>query len=432
MKRQINQSTFPSIVPRKGSAPLKNAGGTVSAGFLVFLTAACLGSSGKAVSQETGPDSGFFPAMAERSILVPGNHAKLQAVMQKAREGHPLTIGFIGGSITAGASASEAAKRYTLRVTDWFTKQFPQSKVSYTGAGLGGTGSNFGAYRVQSDLLSGNPDVVFVEFSVNDSASPGAVFSMEALLRQILRAPNSPAVVMIGMVNQKGVNAQESHAPVARHYGIPYISVRDALWPEIESGRIPWASLFSDNVHPNDEGHALVARLVTNYLDKVEAMPAADASPDMPAPLDGTTDDYRKTAVAHAGSDLSAGPIRLVKNKGWTILPDSRHGPAWESTTPGSEICFEMEGTQPALLVHKAKDLGTIEYSVDGGAFQTLSLYRGDQAQNNSFLQTIGKFEKAARHLVVIRHSDKTNPESSGNRVELRMLLTAGFSEGKE
>lgn len=382
---------------------------------------------------ETGVIGGaLFSGMAERSLLVPGHTSRLQAAMQKAREGHPLTIGFIGGSITAGASASKAAHRYTFRVTNWFTKKFPQSKVSYVGAGIGGTGSHFGAYRVQSALLSKKPDIVFVEFSVNDSATAGATFSMEALLRQILSAPNEPAVVMIGMLNQDGVNAQEAHAPVARHYGLPYISVKNALWPEIQNGRAPWASLFSDNVHPNDEGHALVAQLVRNYLDQLEMMPRPKAAPEFPEPLDSTTDDYRKTALAHAGSDVSAAPIRLVENRGWTILPDSRHGPAWESTAPGSEISFEIEGTQMALLVHKGNDQGTIEYSVDGGPFQTLSLYRGDRAQNNSALQTIGKFDEAARHLVVIRHSDKTSPESSGNRVELRMLLTAGFSAGKE
>lgn len=420
-------------MPRDGSAPIKKAGGMFLRKRLVLVMTFCLSSDAMVFSQQADPLSGFFPAMAERSLLVPGDTGRLQLAMQKAKEGAPLTIGFIGGSITAGANASNGSNRYTLRVTDWFQKQFPSSKVSYTGAGIGGTGSDFGAYRAQGDLLSKKPDVVFVEFSVNDSASAGAVFSMEALVRQILAAPNRPAVVMIGMLTQDGVNAQESHMPVARHYGIPYISIRDALWPEIERGNISWNHLFADNVHPNDNGHALVARLVAAFLDNVKAKPSQERSPEaLPAALDSATDAFRNTRVANAGSDLTRGPILLVQNKGWTILKDSRHGPAWESSTGGSEISFEMNGTQLAMLVHKGKNLGIIEFSVDGGPFQFVSLYRGDGAQNNSALIQIGQFNAPGKHTVVVRHSEKANSESSGNRVELRMLLTAGFSAVKE
>jgi len=40
-------------------------------------------------------------------------------VMDKARRGEPITIGVIGGSITAGYAASVENKRWANLMTDW-------------------------------------------------------------------------------------------------------------------------------------------------------------------------------------------------------------------------------------------------------------------------------------------------------------------------
>ena len=45
---------------------------------------------------------------------------------------------------------------------------FPEAEFTCVNAGIGGTTSHFGAARAEEDLLYARPDVVFVEFSVND------------------------------------------------------------------------------------------------------------------------------------------------------------------------------------------------------------------------------------------------------------------------
>ena len=60
-------------------------------------------------------------------------------------------------------------------------RDFPHSETRLVNAGLGGTGSLSGAFRVQRDLLQAEPDVVIVEFAVNDAWVDGAAY--EGLLR---------------------------------------------------------------------------------------------------------------------------------------------------------------------------------------------------------------------------------------------------------
>lgn len=72
----------------------------------------------------------------------------------------------IGGSITAagGISASWGSK-----VSTWLGEKTGK-KVNFYNAGIGGTGSDFGITRLYDDVVSRDPDIVFVEFSVNDRA----------------------------------------------------------------------------------------------------------------------------------------------------------------------------------------------------------------------------------------------------------------------
>ena len=69
-------------------------------------------------------------------------------------------------------------------------------------AGIGGTPSDLGLFRLNRDICSQNPDIVFVEFAVNDGgpaqANPLAVKQrMEGIVRQLQALPKQPVVIFI-------------------------------------------------------------------------------------------------------------------------------------------------------------------------------------------------------------------------------------------
>ena len=62
--------------------------------------------------------------------------------------------------------------------------QFPKATVKFVNAGIGATGSNYGALRAERDLLSHQPDFVVVEYAVNDGNAAAFAATLEGLLRR--------------------------------------------------------------------------------------------------------------------------------------------------------------------------------------------------------------------------------------------------------
>jgi hypothetical protein len=101
----------------------------------------------------------------------------------KMRAGGKLTVAYFGGSITA-------ANGWRPQTTAWLQQHYPKAKVTEVNAAIGGTGSDLGVFRLGHDVLEHRPDLVFVEFAVNDGgASPEQIYCcMEGIVRQIRRA----------------------------------------------------------------------------------------------------------------------------------------------------------------------------------------------------------------------------------------------------
>ena len=173
---------------------------------LVGLSIAVDARAEAALAAETGESSLF-----SRSLVSSGDPARLQHALAKARRGEAVTVGVIGGSITPGAGASQPEKRYGERVAAWWRQTFPKASIRFVNAGIGATGSDYGALRVKRDLLSHHPDFVVVEYAVNDPNTQAAAETLEGLVRQILREANQPAVLLLFTMHQDGGNAQEWH-----------------------------------------------------------------------------------------------------------------------------------------------------------------------------------------------------------------------------
>ena len=190
---------------------------------------------------------------------------KLAACMVRARRGEELTIGFLGGSITQGSLASAKDKTYTYRVVQWWSDTFPQAEFHVVNGGIGGTCSCFGAARAVRDLLMYQPDVVVVDFSVNDKGERPEEErfyqeTYEGLLRRILSWPSFPAVLVLNNVYyDSGKTMQDRHNAVAEYYQVPFVSIKDSIYREIAEGKYRLEELTPDGLHPNDLGHELVA-----------------------------------------------------------------------------------------------------------------------------------------------------------------------------
>jgi hypothetical protein len=91
-----------------------------------------------------------------------------------------LRVAYLGGSITA----QPGWRVFSLK---WMEKRFPRANFREINAAVGGTGSDFGVFRLEDDVLKFHPDLVMVEFAVNDdgAAEDKVIRSMEGIVRRI-------------------------------------------------------------------------------------------------------------------------------------------------------------------------------------------------------------------------------------------------------
>lgn len=316
----------------------------------------------------------------EAGISNTGNTFRIRQLMQRARRGEPVTVAFLGGSITQGSLASRPQNCYAARVTAWLRKTFQQSDITSINAGIGGTTSQFGCARLEQDVLKYEPDFVIVEFSVNDENTPFYQETYEGLIRGILSYRTQPALLLVHNVRyDNGTNAQMQHGEIARHYEIPAVSMQSAIYPHIEDGSVRREEITPDGLHPNDEGHKLVAEIIIYALEKMLHMEmfymennANDPSNILPAPLTG---NHYEAAVRCQNTDFAAEfqtagrqqtladhyyMIRLVKAEGFSmdhsrqsgITDVFKHG--WMAWHPGERIVFEIEASEIAVQYRKS------------------------------------------------------------------------------
>ncbi len=360
-------------------------------------------------------------AMAERSLVSAGDAARLWRAMDKARRGEPVVVGVIGGSITQGAKASKPELRYGDLVAAWWRRAFPGAAVTFVNAGIGATGSNYGALRAERDLLSKGPDVVVVEYAVNDGGTPQAAETLEGIVRQILKRPNVPAVVLLFMVNRNGGSAQDWFVKVGEHYRLPMVSYRDAVWPEIQAGRLAWTDVSPDEVHPNDRGHAWAADWIGRMLQgALDRLPAAGATlPEPPAlPVPRFSDLFERTSLFEAGA------LKPVANQGWAF-DEKKKG--WVSATPGAVIEFEVEGRVVFSMHHVVRGaMGRARVTVDGAAPRTLEGWFdqtwGGYRQTNELVRDLAP----GRHRVRLELLQEKSAGSDGHEFRILGLGSAG------
>ena len=209
--------------------------------------------------------------MIDKSRLNEGNKVRLASVIKKLQNGEAVTVGFIGGSITQGTSAGNELC-YAKLTANWLQQTYPNATVNYVNAGIGATGSYIGIHRVTHDLLSKNPDLVFVEFSVNDTTefTERNKESYDSLLRTIWKYQSNPAIITVVTTQEDGTSFQQYHSEIAKKYDLPMISYRDSILDTIEHGDIVWKDISDDNIHPNVAGHKIVSQLLTAYIADVE------------------------------------------------------------------------------------------------------------------------------------------------------------------
>ncbi len=344
--------------------------------------------------------------MIAASLMSTGNNVRFKKFLEKVRAGEDVTVAFLGGSITEGYNAG-TTEIYAKLVADYVREEYSTGgEVNYVNAGLSGTPSILGLIRSDRDIFVHEPDLLFIEFAVNDGQSSIDNTGLESLLYKALSRENEPAVILLYSVTEDGYTCQDNMNTMAFHFGVPCVSVKSAIWPFIESGEYTWKDWSNDGSHPNKDGMLLYSKFIIHLMQTLDA---EEADPGYEVP-EMFVKGFNHASLAMV--DRVENPDRITitslgsfaENRGHNAFPNSWSKKAGEGNEP-----FAFTFTGSALyIVYKdttSAQVGTAEVYIDGE--YTYSLY-GNSADgwNNPATERVFRVKQSGEHTVEIRMKD--------------------------
>ncbi|WP_169088270.1 SGNH/GDSL hydrolase family protein [Paenibacillus sp. PL91] len=317
------------------------------------------------------------------------NYMKLRSGLpnlgKKLYHNEPIVVAFFGGSITEGYGASDPDKTSWRAWTEsYLMERFSAEKVTCINAGVGGTNSTFGAHRLKEHALqSGEMDLLFVEFSVNDGEDrEESIRGMEGIVRQCRRLSPKADICFIYTAAEKNLSARVPfniavHEEVAAYYQLPSVNFAASIYDRIEAGQTRWEELAPDLVHPNDAGYALYAQYVRHFLEEALASYAergfAPRKIALPVPLDDR--NFERAAMLDLNQVSQQEGFSLMNIQPEPLINWRYPAEHLFTDREGASLSFAVNGRSAGILLLCGPDTGIFEYSLNGLTFNQVQLF---------------------------------------------------------
>ena len=342
-----------------------------------LLTGALFVILGMAVAQAQSGELGMRGGLAntQSHLLRPGKDS--------------FTVAFFGGSIT------EAANGWRDGTAQWLQQQTSRPVCSINAA-IGGTGSSLGVYRLRKDVLQHWPQLLFVEFAVNDfkDKRENILESMEGIVRQTWGMLPETDICFIYTISEAMAPHYEGNSmPVsvkamedlARHYNIPSINLAPRVLKLVRSGDLFFAgknptsrdSMFfsRDGVHPYPEtGYRLYNETVRGALPQL-LKGGKKQGHVLPKPF--FSNAMATATLVAAGPEHVSGPTRpnssgrdSITNRFSRFLSSAVH------LTDSSQVLrFAFTGSKIGFYDIIGPSSGNLKVVVDGGSPRIISRF---------------------------------------------------------
>ena len=359
-----------------------------------------------------------YAELLDMSLVSTGNTYRLKKVIEKLRAGENVYIAALGGSVTEGAGPSSYKDGYAYQFNKKIKAAYTTNNganVYFDGAGLSGTPSQLGLVRYQSDVvevLGQAPDLLIIEFAVNDDGSDLSTRAFEALVRNALEANNECAVIALYSAATYG-NSANAKKPVAEFYNIPQVNVLPVVQRAVSANDFKKEAYYTDTVHPTKSGHEFQADCLMNLIAKTDASPEDEpvAIPDSwckPKPLTNFTrilGDDSNVKITAGDFNSKDDYTQSIKKTGKANFPANWHHASGNDSFVMKINCKALIFTYKEQGSWLSEKFGKADVFVDG---KKVATYDGGKAGGwcNCVPVYIIDEEKASDHTVEIKMAD--------------------------
>lgn len=316
--------------------------------------------------------NGYYEPYFKKTIINTGNNARLKAVYNKLLAGEDITVVGFGGSITQGAGTS-SGNSYGQLVCNMLD-EMGSGTVTYINKGIGATTSVYGVGRMGKAVIDSQPDLVLLDFTINDQFVADYAYSYEALVRELAENEIATIAIMFGQRQyyttngiKKERNLRDMHLPSLIYYGIPTIDYYHPLWDYLDSNGdevntsadiLQWGSdqtgLWSDYIHPNTNGHRLAANAIVYYIENIAAN-STDIAEQLPTELFYAKSNYYVGSVSYqSDGDLA------ITGEGYKSITATTADPNGGTASANWKPWQINKGGYIEFTVSKAKSLSLI------------------------------------------------------------------------
>lgn len=194
---------------------------------------------------------------------------KPTATIQKLEKGAPVTIVALGDSLTYGWMAK---KGYHTFLDEMLHEKYPKCRLSIINKGIPGDTASGGLSRLNDDVLKYNPDIVFIQFALNDAFTGYSLSQYTNNIQRIIDKINeklNAEIILVTSIhlidkraNQIANKFYDSLEQLARVNKLPIAMVHTYWNKKIKDGVQLKNLIQADRIHPNDRGYMLMAEAI--------------------------------------------------------------------------------------------------------------------------------------------------------------------------
>ena len=195
-----------------------------------------------------------------------GQRRFVEKTRKDLEAGSDATIVAFGDSITAGFAVRRG---FPSLWKEMLQQKFPEAKVEMINSGISGDTSQDGLARLDWAVLSYEPDLVTINFGINDAVLDISVDEFKAnLIKMIKRIRSGPGSEMLLLSSQPletppydriVQDYYRAVEDVAREMEVGFVDVYRAWMEHVRAGTSLESLIIPGLDHPNDAGYRIIA-----------------------------------------------------------------------------------------------------------------------------------------------------------------------------
>lgn len=291
--REVEQRLDIVQVDANGKASIKQGQSRLVCPYLPEADSGQVAVAGIYVAPWLDPDSKLtgdliFP-ITDHPPVQPVNPGAVAKTRAKLEAGKPVSIAYMGDSLTLGAEAGlwwqDDTQHWRGRFQNTLKERYPDAEISEIAAWKGGRGVDFGVQQLKETVLPAKPDLLIIMMGINDADGPSdgskakvppAQYGdhMENMVKVardngievILMTSMQPYPMKPGGHAERWAEYASIQRDIAEKHGVGLADTYQE-WLNLEHrGMPPYSQLHNWNNHPGSFGHGVMADVPLRFF----------------------------------------------------------------------------------------------------------------------------------------------------------------------